>query len=385
MNAIKELLNRRWILKREEPELYFSLKDQSKMFGDFFKDKLGYALIINPLLIKLEKLPGKTKPWMGIRTFETPQAYLFLCYILMFLEDREPEEQFILSQITDYIKAQPMQDEPVDWTVYQQRKALIKVLEFTKSEGLILVSDGNDSDFISSQGAVEVLYENTGASKYFVRRFPFDITQVNTPKEFERVDWQSEDADRGILRRHRVYRRLILEPVIYQQGSDDQDYLYIKNQRSVIAHDFDAYLGADLQVHKNGAMLIFPEGQLVTDSIPNRKNSSDIVLQICFEVRKAVEEGSFIRQESDKIPLSRVKWDAFIEQVRETYSEGWSKGYREMSLSHLKAELNDIMSQFGMIEMNAMHKEIILLPAVAKMIGEYPKAYWEQTTLMEDI
>jgi len=385
MNAIKELLNRRWILKREEPDLYFSLKDQSKQFVDFFKDKLGYALIINPLLIKLEKLPGKTQPWMGIRTFETPQAYLFLCYILMFLEDREPEEQFILSQITDHIKAQPTEGEPVDWTIYQQRRALIKVLEFTKSEGLILVSDGNDSDFISSQGSVEVLYENTGASKYFVRRFPFDITQVNTPAEFERVDWQSEDADRGILRRHRVYRRLILEPVVYQQGSDDQDYLYIKNQRSVIAHDFDAFLGADLQVHKNGAMLIFPEGQLVTDSIPNRKNSSDIVLQICFEVRKAVENGSFIRQETDKIPLSRVKWDAFIEQVRETYLEGWSKGYRDMSLNALKVEIYAIMSQFGMIETNQMHKEIILMPAIAKMVGEYPKAYWEQTTLMEDI
>ena len=379
MKAIKELLNRRWILKRQDPELYFEIKDQTKVFREFIKEKLGYSLIVNPILVKLEKLPGKAQNWMGIGHFEAQLSYVFFCYVLMFLEEREPDEQFILSQITDYIKSQPKEKEPVDWTVYQQRRALIKVLEFCKEEGLILVSDGDDSGFVGSESAVEVLYENTGASKYFVRRFAFDITQVTSLKAFEQVDWQSDDADRGIIRRYRVYRRLLLEPIVYQQGNDDPDFLYIKNMRSVLAHDFEHFLSAELQVHKNCAMLIFSDGNLISESLPNRKNSSDIVLQCCLEIRRRVDEGTFIRQEQDRIHLSKVAWEHFVDGIRERYSPGWTKGYRELSVSNLRLEINAIMMQYGMIETDALYKEVILLPAAAKMVGDYPEAYWNST------
>lgn len=379
MKAIRELLNRRWILKRRDPELYFEIKDQVKVFGEFFKEKLGYALIINPIMVKLEKLPGKAQPWMGIGHFETQISYVFFCLLLMFLEDREPEEQFILSQITDYIKAQPAEGEAVDWTVYQQRRALIKVLEFCKEEGLIVISDGDDSAFVSSEGSVEVLYENTGASKYFVRRFPFDITQVNSIKAFEQVDWQSDDAERGIIRRYRVYRRLLIEPVVYQQGSEDQDFLYIKNMRSVLAYDFDHYLEADLQVHKNCAMLIFHDGNLVSESLPNRKNSSDIVLQCTHEIRLAVSNGTFERQSADRIHLSKGAWAEFLDAVRAKYGAGWSKGYRELSTTNYRSEINTIMMQYGMIEIDDRYKDVFILPAAAKMVGDYPESYWEST------
>lgn len=381
MKAIKELLNRRWILKKLDPDLYFEIKDQAKVFSEFAKDKLGYALIVNPILVKLEKLPGKAQVWMGIDAFDSTLAYVFFCHVLMFLEDREPDEQFILPQITDYIRSQPVEGEPVDWTVYQQRKALIKVLDFCKDEGLIVVSDGDDSGFVGSDTAVEVLYENTGASKYFVRRFPFDVTQVNSIKAFEQADWQSDDADRGILRRHRIYRRLLLEPVVYSQGSDDQDFLYIKNQRSVLSHDFEQFIGADLQIHKNTAMLIFPEGATLTEALPNRKNSSDIVLQCCYEIRRRVDDGVFFRQVDDRIRLSKVAWDQLIDEVKLKYGGGWTKGYRDMPGSILKDELNAIMTQYGMIEIDATHKEVSILPAAGKLVGNYPEAFWKNSAL----
>lgn len=376
MKAIRELLNRRWILRRQDPELYFEIKDQSKAIGEFIKDKLGYAIIVNPILVKLDKIPGKAQPWMGVMHFETQLSYVFFCHVLMFLEDREPDEQFILSQVTDYIKSQPDEREVVDWTVYQQRRALIKVLEFCKEEGLIVVSDGDDSGFVSSEESVEVLYENSGASKYFVRRFPFDITQVDTARAFDQADWQSDDSDRGIVRRYRVYRRLLLEPVVYSQGSEDQDFLYIKNQRSVIAHDFEHFLGADLQVHKNCALLLFPEGSSLSEAMPNRKNSSDIVLQCCLEIRNRVKAGLFELQKSDELHFSTVAWSNFLDDVREKYSGGWTKGYRELAASSLKEEINALMIKFGMIEVDAVYKEVIVRSVAAKMVGDYPEAYW---------
>lgn len=378
MNELIELLNGRWVIKKNDPEKYFKIKDNLKHYQDFVKEKLGYAIIVNPLMIKIEKLAGKPQPWMGITSFDDPKCYVFFCYLLMFLEEKEPEEQFVLAQVTDFIQSQPEVQESVDWTEYSQRKMLIKVLEFAKENALIQMNDGDDGDFISEKEAVEVLYENTGLSKYFMRRFPFDITDIQSVKGLEGLDWQNDDGDRGVVRRHRVYRRLLMEPVVYQNGMDDQDYLYIKNMRSVLAHDFDHYLEADFHLHKNGAMLLFSEHSKVKDALPNRKNSSDIVFQCCAQIRQKVISGQWTRQNDDTIPLSTVKWDMFLEEVQELYCEGWSKGYRELSKKALKAEINEILVGFGLIELEAEHRTVKVMPAAGKISGNYPKEFWEK-------
>ena len=56
--------------------------------------------------------------------------YAFLCILLMFLEDKGREEQFVLSQITEFIQGNYIGEEKIDWTLYRHRKDLIKVLRF---------------------------------------------------------------------------------------------------------------------------------------------------------------------------------------------------------------------------------------------------------------
>ena len=56
---------------------------------------------------------------MGIHVFTSKEEYALLCILLMFLEDRDAGEQFILSQLTEYI-ASNMPGEGVDWTLLYQ-------------------------------------------------------------------------------------------------------------------------------------------------------------------------------------------------------------------------------------------------------------------------
>ena len=104
MNDLKILLENYWIGKDKNKELYYRLKDSIAEFKSFLTDKLGYNLVINPYLIKLEKFPGKAEGWMGIKAFESTMEYAFLCILIMFLEDKGKEEQFVLSEITEYIQ-----------------------------------------------------------------------------------------------------------------------------------------------------------------------------------------------------------------------------------------------------------------------------------------
>lgn len=378
MREIHELLNKRWVLKQKDPDIYFKLKDKYSDYKEFFREKLGYSIIINPLLIKAEKIPGKAQPWMGIEAFSTPLSYVFLCLILMFLEEKEPEEQFVLAEVTDYIKNQYPGEESIDWTVFTKRKTLIKVLRFFTEEGMIIINDGTDTMFSKTETSMEVLYQNTGASKYFMRRFAFDISDVKNVKDIEDLEWQKEERDRGVIRRQRVYRRLVMEPVTYQEVEDDQDYLYIRKQRSSIEFDIERYLEGHFHLHKNGAMVMLQEGYYIKDCLPSRKNISDIVLQTCRVIQQKLKEEQLQRDQRDIITLSRVAWDLLIQEVIDTYGEGWSKMYRELNHTQLKHELNTVMSAFGMIRCSKDNSETVILPASGKLTGNYSKEYWKK-------
>ena len=67
MKELEILLENYWISKDENKELYYRIKDSIPNFKTFLAEKLGYQVIVNPNLIKLEKLPGKAEAWMGIK------------------------------------------------------------------------------------------------------------------------------------------------------------------------------------------------------------------------------------------------------------------------------------------------------------------------------
>ncbi|MBN2794313.1 MAG: TIGR02678 family protein [Clostridia bacterium] len=370
MYEIQELLSRRWILRKQDPELYYKLKDQYHKYSEFIKQKLGYNIIVNPLLIKIEKIPGKPQSFMGIQEFEDPKSYVFLCIVLMYLEELDQGEQFILSFVLEYVRHNYPSQEVLEWTNYDNRMQMIRVLKFCIQEGLILINDGDFMGFRSSEDAVEVLYENTGASKYFMRRFPFDISEIKSIEDFSEKEWHNTDQDSGLIRRHRIYRRLFMEPIVYSEGKEDQDYLYIKNYNSYIRNDISKYLNSDFHLHQNGALIMMPE--IYKGGFPNGRNISDMVIQLCTLI---IEE-SFERDSLDRIHLDPSVWERLIKNLKERFSSGWNKENREMVLSKLSQKLKFYMTYLNMIEVK--EDEITLLPLVGKFKGDYPKTYWEQ-------
>lgn len=145
MNALEILLSKRWIVKSREKELYYQVKDQLGEYRNFLNEKLGYHIVITPNLIKLEKVPAQPENWMGILEFKEKTEYIFLCLVLMFLEDKEAEEQFVLSDLTEYVKGQWREDE-IDWTVYRNRRCFVKVLKFCVNCGMLKVVKDSQPD-----------------------------------------------------------------------------------------------------------------------------------------------------------------------------------------------------------------------------------------------
>lgn len=279
MEELQMLLENFWIL-REDRENFNKIRDAENKIKPFAEEKLGYRLIINPYIIKLEKVPSDVEEWMGIAAFQMPMDYAFLCLLLAFLEDKGPEDQFVLSNITEYIEAQYDGPDKVDWTLFQHRKSLVRVLNFAVDIGIIKIDDGDHERFSESEDT-EVLYENTGISRYFLRSFNREITEDMKIEDFLQEDLNlSNPKDAVIQRRHRAYRKLILSPAVYSEGPDDQDFMYIKNYRNTIAKDLEEYLDAKLHLHKTSAFVLFNDNKYLKSYFPDKnKNISDIMLQ----------------------------------------------------------------------------------------------------------
>ncbi|MBC7765042.1 MAG: TIGR02678 family protein [Hyphomonadaceae bacterium] len=369
MREIEILLDRFWISRGHEKDLYYQIKDKASEMKDFFETKLGYKLIINPTLIKLEKLPGKAESWMGIKQFDRVRDYVFLCLVLVFLEDREKNEQFVLSQLTEFIQSQQIGEEAADWTLYSHRKSIVKVLRFAEALKMIFVNDGDNNSFMDGMNN-EVLYESTGLSKYFVRNFMGNLLHYRNIEDIENGEWLDLQHDRGVIRKNRVYRRLLMSPAVYSEGGEDQDYLYIKNFRNIIAKDIERAIDGRLHLHKNGAFVIINADKSFESVFPDTKAISDIVLQLNGVIVSAVKSGQLKRLADDVIVLSKAGLQSLIEQCREDFVAGWSKEYREMQLDKLFDEIVSYMQGFSMLTMKGL--EIRILPIVGKIIGTYP-------------
>ena len=370
MNFV-DLLENYLILKERDKDLYYDVKDNIDKYKSFIYDNLAYDIIIKDDFIKLEKIPGIPEEWMGINEFTEIKEYIFFILLITFLEDKNKEEQFILSSITEYIEHN-YPDEKIEWTIFKNRKSLIKVMKFAIDIGIIKKNDGSEEEFSKSETG-DVLYESTGLSRYIVRRFSKNIEDRESYEDLLGAEFSGISKDLGTVRKNRVFRRLLLSPVVYNDENDNGDYDYIKSKRSFIRNTFEENLGWDIHIHKNGALAALENSNEVKDIFPNKKGESAAVLFINKEVRRNINSGNLKKEDNDTVVMSNSEFDEFIIEVRRTHGYGFTKTLRDVSEQVFINIIRNFMKDFSMIR---EEKDFtILMPIIGKVLGEYPEDY----------
>ena len=373
MRELEILLAKRWVLKSEDKELYYKVRDAIGEIRRFATDKMGCQVIENSLLVKLEKIPAIPESFMGIEDFTSREEYAFLCILLMFLEDKDAEEQFILSQLTEYIAAN-MPGNPVDWTLYTNRRRLVKVLRYAAAQGIVRVTDGSDDVFMDEQ-AGEVLYENTGASRYFMRNFSRDIMEYRTPDDFEESDWFEMNEDRGIARRHRVYKRLLFSVGMYKNAGAPEDFEYLKYYGRRLSEDLEQNFECQVHIHKGSAFLLLEDDCQIGAVFPGNNSISDIMLLCCGKIRGKVESGAWKTESDDTIVVEKIEFEQMLREVKTEEGSGFTKNYREMPEGEFVREIMENLKRWTFIRCEEKEHQVIIYPSAGKMAGRYPDDY----------
>lgn len=373
MKELEILLDKRWVLKSEDKELYYKIRDSIGEVRRFATDKMGCQVIENSLLVKLEKIPAIPEPFMGIEEFTSKEEYAFLCILLMFLEDKDAESQFILSQLTEYIAAN-MPNQPVDWTLYTSRRRLVKVLRYAVAQGIVKITDGLDEVFLDEQSG-EVLYENTGASRYFMRNFSRDIMEYGKPEDFRESEWYEMNEDRGIVRRHRVYKRLLFSLGMYRSEGSEEDFEYLKYYGRRLAEDLEQNFECQVHIHKGSAFLLMEEDCHIGAAFPGNNALSDIILLCCAGIRQKVESREWKPESDETVTVDRMDFERMLRDVKEKMGSGFTKSYREMPEGEFVRQIIEAMERWTFIQCREKERQVLVYPAVGKMTGGYPEDY----------
>ncbi|TMN21423.1 TIGR02678 family protein [Lentibacillus cibarius] len=365
------LLERFWVLRLKEPELYQMIREREKVLKRYVDDKLGFELIVHQHFIKLEKIPVEAKSWMGMQAFQEPRDYAIFCCALAFTENRSVDEQFLLSDICEEIKDLYPGEFPLDWTNYNHRRSLVRVIKQLEQLSIFQSVEGEVDHFAMNQEQ-EVLYETTVYARYFMRSYPKDLFDYSSADAILASEWERHEADE---RRKRVYRKLFLSPVVHRESEDDADFAYIRNFRNRLREDIEEHSQFRLEVFKNAAMLVAEERKQELTLFPDQKAIMDVALHVASVLRN---ESTHAPDELGTIRLSRLALEEMVTKSREMYGNGWSKHFREASIATITDELVALLFDWEMLEVEPVTNAYVMKPLFGRVTGHYPKDFQER-------
>ena len=381
---LEYLLNNYWCVKEANPKEYFNIKNNLDYYKEFIRDKLGSKLIVNDRLIKLEKIPAIPKNYMGISEFDDKLEYVILFIILLFLEDKPKLEQFILSNLIDFISntATTLELDTIpNWNILHHRKCLVTVINHLKDLNIIKVVE--ESNSFTEDTKAEALYETTGISNYYVREFKNNILEYNNLNDYINDEFNEQNENIGDVRRYRVYRHLLYSLASYTDDLTEYEIDYLRKFRSSINNELSKYIKGELELTKNMAIVLFEDETKEKFDFPNNKAISDILLLINNNILNKVTNNTLILDNNEVIIISKEQLYRIIKETKTEYEIYFSKNYREMPIDNFIKEVIAYLKEYDFIREDELGYKIY--PIVSKLIGYIPKEDKEQLNLFGGI
>lgn len=371
--CIHALLNRPWITRSEDPELYFSVKDYYEELRDWFMDKAGFPLLLTRSIAKLDKTPVRAFPWMGFQEFREPRDYIFFTYSLWYLEGKTEMDQFLLSDLVEDIQNQMLGEGlDADWTIYYHRLSMARALKKLKSLGVLYSVDGDEGEWAQNSER-NVLFECSPNARYILRRFPQDLMQYQAMEELaDPIQYADTQDGQSMRRRHRVYRRFLLEPAVPDRGWEEEDLNYVLWQRRAIIDQLEQTLGWEGRRYREGLLFFHPELTSEAALFPTLSAASDIALLAAGELRMQLyqEDSGRYTEDNGMMRITRAEMESLLYKLHLHHKDYWSKELRESSSQALADLCMKHLEDWGLGEWeDATH--FLISPVLARWTAEY--------------
>ena len=358
--ALKILFENFWIIRKDSPEQYIFIRRHQAQIQKELRQRFGMYLTVRPHYIQLFKRPHVLEPWMGTIGFQLPMDYALFCLSMAFIEDLEVETPFMLDELIHSLDLLAPSELVIDWTNYNHRKSLVRVIKQLIEFRLIENIQGEATQFEQSEVNQEVLFVTTVQARFFLAQAPHPYTAYDNFDAF----WQDIQEHRGLEMNQLLYQRLMMEPVLFRTDDTEEVFARLRNY----AHHMQVFLEANadfsFELYKDYAAFTTDKRDTAQEMFPSHQVIDDILLQLATLLRETRPDENYLGQ----LRLDQTQWLTYLMQLQKTYQGYWSKAFKDMSLEQLGQALIARASSWQLIATS--DNQVIIQPTFGRLIGE---------------
>lgn len=376
--CIRLLLERFWITKAENEALYYLIKDNEAEIKGFFRDTFRYRLLLTHELVKLEKVPVTLYNWMGDKdvkgqtTFKRQRDFVFLFCLLAFIEGKGKDDQFSLQNICEAIQAYYPQSEngehvTIIWkegSGYQNRLSLVRVLKYALKMNLVAIVDQYIEDF-AADAEHDVLFERTPYVSYFVRSFK-DMFAWHTYDDF--TAFLEQENDEHVDGKHRFYRRLFLEPIVYHHEIMEDEQDYVKRFYHKIEENIQRYTGYEYERYKHNSVLV--KTLMTTGDVLHPAENMRVNLILRFAGYLLENQAADAFTFTNEMEISNHAIEQILAKLKEKDGRYWSKSFKQMSSEQLRITVTNYLLNWNFATVKD-DRTLTLKEGLFRVAGDY--------------
>lgn len=332
--AIRALLMRPLLtpLTAEAKEALRLVRRHSTYLREWFAREAGWPLRVERDYARLWKRPSDTSdPTRGWENFNR-RRYAIFCMVCAVLARSDP--QITLSALGDRILSLVKDADLVsrgfilDMADIHDRRNLASACVALGELGVLMAIDGDAEAFVKSgqseDRSRDVLYDvNRGplASILACVRGPSTWAEDDAPRTTaDRIsaiiaEFQPETGEgRRDVSRHRISRRLLDDPVVYNDTIGEADMQYFINQRGAMANRLALGTGLVVELRSEGLALCDPDGNCSDVAMPADGTDAHVTLLVADHLAHAGDDVS-----------NRQSIERFVAESAERYSRYWRR------------------------------------------------------------
>lgn len=263
-----------------------------------FRRELGWRLTVEREYARLHKIPGDlsddTRGWDGFNR----RRYAIFCLVCATLE--RADHQITLRSLGENVLTLAGDADlfgrgfSIDMRELQDRRDLAAACRKLGALGVLTAVDGDVEAYVQSggseDGSKDALYDvHRGplSSLLVALRGPSSWSADDAPKTndgriagiMEEFHPDTEEAGRDATR-YRIARRLIDDPVVYNDSVSDGDRPYFINQRGALAKRLADAAGLIVELRSEGIALCDPDGSCSDVAMPAEGTDAHVTLLV---------------------------------------------------------------------------------------------------------
>ncbi|MEU4387482.1 TIGR02678 family protein [Promicromonospora sp. NPDC023805] len=289
--ALRALLARPVLRSPADGELFRLARRHADELRQWFDRETGWRLVVEPQTIRLlvshvpqgptavsiaERHPARAR--RGDAPF-TRRRYVLFCLALAVLERSDP--QISLARLADSIVLIARQPglESVEFTLAgrEERSDLVAAIRLLLGYGVLARVAGDEESYVASGGdalydvdrrVLSTMLSTAHAPGLVAGRLGEHpaIADMEVALHEQPPAYTEEEAN--VRLRHRVSRRLLLDPVVYYSELDEAERFYLTHQRVNVTARLAEATGLIPELRAEGIALVDPDDQLTDVRMP---------------------------------------------------------------------------------------------------------------------